>query len=471
MKKENFSTRWGFILAAAGSAIGLGNIWRFPYLVGQYGGLSFILLYLLIILFICNPLMVSEIALGRTSKSNFVDAYKIIGEKIGMKHLKIWSFFGGWIAFIGVTMIISFYFLVAGWVLYYLLESLSGNLIHIAPERLSSEFENLSQSFSTQYTCGLIFLFITAIIVIAGVKQGIEKAGIILMPILFIIFIILSIQSIFLDGAQDGVKFLITPDWSYWGFTQDGFNWNILFETFLAALGQAFLSLSLGFGILLVYGSYLSSKENLFQSVRSIEIFDTLAAVLSAVIIIPAVFAAGLPPSSGPGLTFISLPIVFQQLSGGQFWSIAFYLLLTLATITSTISIFEALTNLFMDKLKIQRFNAVLIVMLLSGLGFTAVTTSYAGVWDIKILGRNIFELFDWLSSTFTAATVSMTIALFVGYSAMKTIIHNIRRSAVVTSAFTRYFLITLRVFAPLSIGLLLVLAIYNTFSVYLFQN
>ena len=471
MKKENFNTRWGFILAAAGSAIGLGNIWRFPYLVGQYGGLSFILLYLLIILFICNPLMVSEIALGRTSKSNFVDAYKVIGQKIGMKHLKLWSFFGGWTAFLGITMIISFYYLVAGWVLYYLLESLSGNLLHIAPNSLSDEFGNLSKSFSTQYVCGLIYMFVTAMIVIAGVKKGIEKSGIVLMPILFVIFLVLSVQSVLLDGAEDGVKFLLTADWKYWGFTEDGFSWKMLFETFLAALGQAFLSLSLGFGILLVYGSYLSSKENLFASVKSIEIFDTLAAILSSVIIIPAVFAAGLPPTSGPGLTFISLPIVFQQLSGGQIWSVAFYLLLALATITSTISIYEALTNLFMDKLKIQRFNAVLVVMLITCLGFTAVTASFSGVWGIKILGRNIFELFDWLSSTFTAAIVSMTIALFVGYSAMKMIIHNIRRSAVVTSAFTRYFLVTLRVFAPLSLGLLLFLAIYNTFSVYLFQK
>ena len=471
MKKENFNTRWGFILAAAGSAIGLGNIWRFPYLVGQYGGLSFILLYLLIIVFICNPLMVSEIALGRASRSNFVDAYKIIGQKIGMKHLKLWSFFGGWIAFFGISMIISFYFLVAGWVLYYLLESLSGHLINIAPNNLSAEFEKLSYSFSIHYSCGLIFMFVTALIVIAGVKKGIEKAGIFLMPVLFAIFIILSLQAIFLEGGEQGVKFLLTPEWKYWGFMADGFSWSILFETFLAALGQAFLSLSLGFGILLVYGSYLSSKENLFASVRSIEIFDTLAAILSAVIIIPAVFAAGLPPTSGPGLTFISLPIVFQQLSGGQIWSIAFYLLLALATITSTISIFEALTNLFMDKFKIQRFGAVILVMLISGLGFTAVTASFSGIWEIKILGRNIFELFDWLSSTFTAAIVSMTIALFVGYSAMKTIIHNIRRSAVVTSSFTRYFLVTLRIFAPLSLGLLLFLAMYNTFSVYLFQR
>ena len=314
-------------------------------------------------------------------------------------------------------------------------------------------------------------MFVTAMVVIAGVKKGVEKSGIILMPILFLIFIILSLQSIFLEGGEKGVKFLLTPDWKYLGFTAEGFSLKQLFDTFLAALGQAFLSLSLGFGILLVYGSYLSSKENLFQSVKNIEIFDTLAAILSAVIIIPAVFAAGLPPTSGPGLTFISLPVVFQQLSGGQFWSIAFYLLLTLATITSTISIYEALTNLFMDKFKLNRFNAVLMVMMITLIGFTAVAASFSGIWDIKILGRNIFELFDWLSSTFTAAIVSMTIALFVGYSAMKAIIHNIRRSAVVTSGFTRYFLVTLRVLAPLSLGLLLLLAMYNTFSAYLFQN
>ena len=471
MKKESFGTRWGFILAAAGSAIGLGNIWRFPYLVGQYGGLSFILVYLLIILFICNPLMVSEIALGRTSKSNFVDAYRVIGAKIGMKYLGVWSFFGGWMAFIGLSMIISFYFLVAGWVLYYLLEALSGNLLQIAPDKLSDTFTALTHSFSIQYVCGLIFMFVTALIVIAGVKKGIEKAGIVLMPILFGIMLILCVQSVSLEGADKGVKFLLTPDWHYLGFTDVGFKWSVLFDTFLAALGQAFISLSLGFGTLLVYGSYFSPKENLFKSVRSIEIFDTLAAVLSAVIILPAVFAAGLSSTSGPGLTFISLPFVFQQLSGSLFWSVAFYLLLTLATITSTISIFEAMTNLFMDKLHLNRFNGVLVVMCLSCLGFTAVTASYSGVWDIQIAQRNIFELFDWISSTFTTAIVSMTMALFVGYSAMKAIIHNIRKSAVVSSAFTRYFLVTLRIFAPLSLGLLLCVALYNAFSVYLFQS
>ena len=248
----------------------------------------------------------------------------------------------------------------------------------------------------------------------------------------------------------------------YLGFTENGFEWRILFETLTAALGQAFISLSLGFGVLLVYGSYFSPKENLFKAIHQIEVFDTLAAILSAVIIIPAIFAAGMSANSGPGLTFISLPLVFQKLTGGWLWSICFYLLLLLATVTSTISVFEALTNLFIDKLKLSRFHAVLLVLLISGTGFTAVTSSFSGVWDVKVAGRDIFTLFDWLSSTYMAAIVSLTTTLFVGYKAMKPIIRNLRHSAVVTGAFTRYFLVTLRIFAPLGLGLLLFLAIWK---------
>ena len=214
--------------------------------------------------------------------------------------------------------------------------------------------------------------------------------------------------------------------------------------------------------MLLVYGSYFSPKENLFNAVRRIEIFDTLAALLSAAIIIPATFAAGLPTESGPGLTFISLPHVFQHLSGGHFWALAFYLLLILATVTSTISIFETLTNLLMDKLNIKRYAAAILVMLIAGTGFTLVTASFSGVIETKILGRDLFTLADWLVSTYTTTIVSLTMALFVGYKAMKPIIHNIRRSAHVSSGFTRYFLITLRYIAPTGLLILLIAAIFG---------
>lgn len=460
MKKESFSNQWGFILAAAGSAIGLGNVWRFPYLCGQYGGLSFILMYFFVILTICNPLMVAEISIGRASKSNFIDAYKVIGEKIGLKHLKLWSFFGGWVAFAGLLMIISFYFLVAGWVLFYFLETINGHLFVLSENGFSEEFAELTKNFSVQYVCGCFFLLATALVVVAGVKQGIEKVGKYAMPILFLIFILLSVRSLTLPNADGGIKFLTTIDTQFLGFTEDGFVPIKLFDTFVAALGQAFISLSLGFGVLLVYGSYFSPKENLFQAVRRIEFFDTLAAVLSAVIILPAIFAVGVSPTSGPGLTFISLPMVFQKLSGGYYWSIAFYSLLIIATLTSTMSVFEGLTNLFMDKLKFSRLGGVMLVLLLSGIGFTAVTASFSGAWGIKIFGRDIFGLFDYLSSTYTIAIVSLTMAMFVGYKAMKPVIHNIRKSAVVTDGFVRYFLFTLRIVAPSGLLLLLVLAI-----------
>lgn len=462
MKKENFSNKLGFVLAAAGSAVGLGNIWRFPYLCGQYGGLSFILVYLLIMFFICNPLMVAEISIGRASQSNCVDAYRVLGEKVEAKYLKIWSFFGGWCAVAGVVMILSFYFLVAGWVLHYFLEAVGGGLLQIPQEHLVSEFENLTHSFSLQLSCGWIFLFITSLIVLGGVRQGIEKTSIYLMPMLFLLFIMLTVVSVTLDGADKGVEYLLTIHPEYLGFTAEGFRWTPLFDTFTAALGQAFISLSLGFGVLLVYGSYFSPKENLFKAVRQIEFFDVLAAMLSAVIIIPAIFAMDVPVSSGPGLTFISLPHVFQKLSGGYYWALAFYLLLIFATITSTVSCFEVMANFLMNKFKFKRFASVLWVLLIVGSGFTLVTLSFSGAADIKVLGRDLFTLFDWLSSTYMATIVSLTMALFVGYRVMKPIIHNIRRSAPVSTAFTRYFLITLRYVAPLGLGLLLVMAIKN---------
>jgi len=457
MKKENFSSKWGFILTSAGSAIGLGNIWRFPYLCGQYGGLSFILVYLVVLFLICNPLMVAEISIGRTSKSNCVDAYKVIGSKIGLKHLKIWSFFGGWFAAFGVLLCLSFYFLVASWVLYYFFEAVTGRLMDISHENLTAEFENLTRNFAIQMSCGLIFLLTTTLIVVGGVKKGIERTGLYLMPILFVIFILLCVRSVTLDGAQKGVSFLLTIDPQYLGFTENGFHIRSLLETFTAALGQAFISLSLGFGILLVYGSYFSPKENLFSAVRHIEFFDTMAALLSAAIIIPAIFSAGLSTSSGPGLTFISLPHVFQNLTGGYFWALSFYLLLILATVTSTISIVEVLVNLLMDKLKVSRFKASIIVLLVSGFAFTMVAASFSGVLNIKIFGKDLFTLADWLASTYTATIVSLAMALFVGYQAMKAIMHNICHSAHASSGFTRYFLVTLRYVAPVGLSVLLI--------------
>lgn len=465
MKQDGFSSRWGFVLAAAGSAVGLGNIWRFPYLVGEYGGLSFILMYLFVVLFICNPLMVAEISLGRTAKSNFIDAYETIGNRVQAKNLGVWKFFGGWVAAVSLWMIISFYFLVAGWVLYYLLEALSGDLLLVETDKLEVEFQHLSGSFTIQFACGGVFLLLTALVVLGGVKKGIEKVSLFLMPILFVLLFLMVLQSFFWNNAGDGIRFLLTPDWAALGFTADGFVWRKFAGVFMAALGQGFISLSLGYGVLMVYGSYLKDKENLFHTVKQIEIFDTGAAVLSAFAIIPAIFAAGIAPTAGPKLTFISLPVVFDQMPYGGVGAVMFYLLLVLATLTSTISVLEALTNLFMAKFKTGRFEALCITLLLVMLGFVPVVLSFSGAADIKIFGRDLFSLFDWIASTYLTAIVSLTMALFVGYKCMKQVIKNIAKGTDVSDLFVRYFLIMLRYIVPVFMLLMLGLAVYNEFE------
>lgn len=466
MKTENFSSKWGAILAAAGSAIGLGNIWRFPYLVGEYGGFGFIFLYTLILIFICNPIMITEIALGRTARSSIVDTFGVIGEKAGMKHLWWWKFFGGWFGVLGLFFIISFYFLVAGWVVYYLFEAINGNLFLLSDaQKLSDSFNYLSHNFPLQYACALVFLLFTALIIACGVKSGIERVSYYLMPVLFVIFVALAIQSFFIKGSEQGFEFLLKPDWKSLGFNESGFDVFRFAKVFSAALGQAFISLSLGYGMLLVYGSYMSNKDNIFSMVKSIEIFDTLAAFLSAIIIIPAIFSAGIAPTSGPGLTFISLPLVFQNVAGGGFWSVMFYLLLLLATLTSVISVYEGVTNLFIQKYKMKRTSAVVTVLGISTIGLTSVALSFSGTWKFKIFGRNLFDLFDHISTAYTSSIMAVTMSLFVGFGAYKVLFRNIGISSKVNGPFAKYYLFSVRYIIPVFIGVLLLLSIYDDFK------
>ncbi len=462
MKQEKFATKWGFVLAAAGSAIGLGNVWRFPYLVGQHGGFAFIFIYILMVAFICMPLMIAEISVGRLSRSNMIDAYKSINQRSGAKHSSVWTFFAGWLGALGIVMITSFYFLVAGWVIYYLVQALTGSLMQSSSREIEQVFTGLTQSFTQQAFYALLFLCVTAMVVLGGVKKGIERVSLILMPLLFLIFIVLAIQSLMLPGAEKGFDFLFKADWGAIGFTSNGFDIHQFAKVCLAALGQAFISLSLGFGTLLVYGSYMSEKENIFKSVGNIAVCDTLVGILSAMIIIPAIFSAGLEPSSGPGLTFISLPIVFGTINGGYFWGIVFYLLLILATITSTISLFECIVNLFISKFYQSRPLATLSASLLCGTGLTLVTLSFSGVVDIRILGRDLFTFFDWLTSTFISAIVSFTVALFVGYQAIKPMQCSILRGTTKRPFLMRYLFITLRIIAPVALGILLSIAAYD---------
>lgn len=346
MARSGFSSRIGFIAAAAGSAVGLGNIWQFPYIAGQNGGAAFLLVYVFWIFLIGLPIMVGEIALGRHTQSNPYGAYKKLGGKF-------WSL-AGLLGILCGVMILSFYNVVAGWSFGYFLETSVGGLLE--KQEFSTIFSDYVADPSSNFWFSLAFMAITAFIVLQGVKQGIENSAKILMPALFILLIGIIIYGLTLPNAMDGVKFYLLPDFDL-----------INAATIYSALGQAFFSLSLGLGGLITYGSYLSKKENIVKSATLVSITDTSVAFLAGLLIFPLVFSQGQSPSEGPGLVFVALPGIFQAMGPtlGAIVGSSFFLLLCFAALTSTISLLEIPVAFLMDEKKWSRKKSVITMALL----------------------------------------------------------------------------------------------------------
>ncbi len=319
--REHFNSKLGIIAAAAGSAIGLGNIWKFPYMTGKFGGGAFILVYLIAIALMGFPLIYSEFALGRKAKSNAVDTFGIISGKKGWNTV-------GFLAIVTVFLISTFYMMITGWVIYYLWHSITGSLYNV-PEALSSTqhfqevFATMNSSMWVPLIFAIIAICITGLINAQGIKEGVEKYSKIMMPILFIIFIILIGYSTTLPGFKQSLSFLFKPDFS-----------ELTPTVIISAIGQAFFSLSLGMGALITYGSYISKKENLRKLAIEVCIADTVIALFAGLLIFPAVFTYQLEPTAGPSLIFISLPQVFLQMPGGRLFSILFFLLFIVSAIT-----------------------------------------------------------------------------------------------------------------------------------------
>jgi neurotransmitter:Na+ symporter, NSS family len=334
-QRGQWSSKFGFIMAGAGSAIGLGNIWRFPYIAGENGGAAFVLVYLLVVLLMGLPYMIAELSLGRSTQRNPVGA--ILAIRPG-SHWK-------WVGVLGVITglgILSFYAVIAGWTLGYIYKTAAGNGLNF-PEFVADPVQ-----------CILLFaafMFITALIVYGGIEHGIERWSKILMPLLFLLMLGLIIYSVSLPGALKGVSFYLNPDFS-----------KISGKTLLAALGQAFFSLSLGMGLMITYGSYLSKKENIVTSAIYISLFDTLAAFMAGLMIFPALFSMGESPAMGPALVFIILPKLFMQMPGGMIVGPLFFLLLAIAALTSTISLLEVPVAYIVDEKKMIRKKMVWIV-------------------------------------------------------------------------------------------------------------
>ena len=383
--RVNFGSKIGAILAAAGSAVGLGNIWRFPYEAGNHGGAAFILVYLACVFILGMPIMIAEFTVGRRAKASTGKAFGILAPGTQWK----------WLGRLGVLsglLILGYYSVVAGWTLEYIITSLSNGFAGKGPEDYVAIFQNFSQDPVRPIVWCLVFLFLTHFVIVKGVKDGIEKSSKVLMPVLFILILVLAVCSMSLPDASKGLEFLLKPDFS-----------KVNADVFLGAMGQAFFSLSLGMGCLSTYASYFGSDTQMGKTALSVGVIDTMVAILAGLIIFPAAFSVGIQPDAGPSLIFITLPNVFQQAFGGvpflaMIFSLMFYVLLALAALTSTISLHEVVTAYLNEQFGMSRGRAAVWVT-----GFCVVTGVLSslslGVWDDKFFGLGFFDLLDFVTA------------------------------------------------------------------------
>ena len=387
-KRGGFGGKMAAILAAAGSAIGLGNIWRFPYITSENGGGAFILIYLGCILLLGLPLLIAEFAVGHNSKCNPIDAYT--------KLRKGWGWLGA-MGIISVFLIMGYYFVISGWTLNYTIAS--------ATNSIGTDFGGFFSAFTTATWRPLIYtyLFIIAnhFIIVGGVQGGIEKASKVMMPLLFAILIILAIYSLWLPEGREALTNVFTPDFS-----------KVSGSTFLAAMGQAFFTLSVGMGAMLIYGSYFKDGTKIAGTAISVVSLDTLVALIAAVII----FSAGVENENGPQLAFVAMPKVFSTMPLGNIWSTLFFLLLGLAALSSTISMHEAVTSYFVEKRGMSRNKSAIIVTIGTLLLATAASLSLGDWSDFKIAGMNIFSLLDNFTAIVMLPLLGILTAIFVGW-------------------------------------------------------
>ena len=408
--RANFGSKLGVILASAGSAVGLGNIWRFPYETGEHGGAAFILIYIACVLFFGIPIMVAEFSIGRRSRSNTARAYQILAPGTPWK----------WVGRMGVLagfLILGYYSVVAGWTLDYIVQAATNSFAGQSADGFIHAFNGFVQHPWLPAFWMLVFMLMTHFIVVKGVEKGIERSSKIMMPMLFIILLVLAGCAISLPGSGSGLKFLLMPDFS-----------KLNADALLSAMGQTFFSLSVGMGCLCTYASYFRKDVNLPKTALNVGLIDTSVAVLSGLIIFPAAFAVGIQPDAGPSLLFITLPNVFQQAFGGLPWlavllSVMFYVLLALAALTSTISLHEVVTAYLHEEFNMTRRKAAILVT--TGCSILGVMSSLSlGLGkELTIFGMTLFDFFDYLTAKIMLPLGGFFIAIFTGWFLDKRIV------------------------------------------------
>ena len=408
MSRDSFGSRFGALVAMAGSAVGLGNLWRFPYLVGENGGAAFIIVYIFFVFLICLPIFISEFVVGRRSQKNAYAAFRDLSGGSAWR----------WVGLFTVVVpliVLSYYCVIGGWSIDYFLKALTFSFTGgESQSAMSTMFNDLVTSVWTPLICHAGFLLATVLIVMVGIKDGIEKFSKVMMPMLFFMVIAIAIYSVTLPGAKAGLDYLFNPDFS-----------KIDAKACAAALGQAFFSLSLGFGTIMTYASYVDKKENaLFQSTATAA-SDLTFALIAGIAIMPAVFAFGINPQSGPGLVFETLPYVFGQMPAGGFVAILFFLALLVAALTSSISMLEVAVAFLVEEKGMSRIAACMLLFVVCLVIGALCSLSFGPLSDFKIAGRTIFDFFDHLSSNILMTLGSLLTVLFVGWRLKKTDVYD----------------------------------------------
>lgn len=452
--RANFGSKIGVVLASAGSAVGLGNIWRFPFEAGNHGGGTFILVYICCILLLGLPVMIAEFIIGRRARANTAGAYQKLAPKTNWK----------WVGRIGVLtggLILGYYAVVAGWTLEYFVQAVFNRFQGQQTNDFIASFNQFSTNSWRPVLWLLAFLLGTHFIIVKGVEKGIEKASKILMPALFILLIILVICSVSLPGAEKGVSFLFKPDLN-----------KINGDLILAALGQAFYSLSLGMGCLCTYASYFSKKTNLTQTAFSVGIIDSFVAILAGLMIFPAAFAVGIQPDAGPSLVFITLPNVFQQAFGNYpliayVTSVLFYVLLALAALTSTISLHEVVTAYLHEEFKFTRGRAARIVTACCFVVGLFASLSLGAFDNLKIFGLNFFEGLDFLTAKILPTSGLFTSIFVAWYLDKKIVWDELSNNNTIKVPLFKALIFLLKFVAPIGISLIFM----NEFGLLSFLN
>jgi len=447
-KRENFGSKIGAILATAGSAVGLGNIWRFPIETGKNGGAAFILIYIICILLLGLPLMLSEFVIGRNTQSNATGAYHKLAPGTHWKWVGRLGVFAGFI-------VLSYYAVVAGWTMKYAVLAIGNQFDGASPESLQATFTEFSSKPWEPIIYLIGFIIITHVVVVMGIQKGIEKCANILMPLLILIVMALVICSCLLPGASDGLKFLLRPDFS-----------KVDSSVVINALGQAFFSLSLGLGCLCTYASYFKKSTNLPNAAMNVIAIDTLIALMAGFIIFPATSAAGMPLDSGimgPQLIFITLPNVFQQAFASLPWlayifSVLFFLLLILAALTSTISMHEIVTSYIKEEYHLSRAKAASVETVTSILLGILCSLSFGLLGDVRIFGMTIFDLCDWIVCKLCMPIGGMLISIFVGWYLKKQLVKDeITNQGTLKVPLFNLLIFILRYLAPVAIFIIFV--------------